>query len=219
MKKLLVSLLIILTLFLSLFATACKEEFTLLDYVSVLKSDVYQAEYKGVTLTADYGYIEEPLVLDGKKGNTTNYLTIKMPINEENVTYKIKLLTLDGEWAFKYDSTHASLVAKIPLSEHLVDFDATVSCESEQTTVKFTSILPKNILSPKDALKVLESSQKTYIDGYKNAGSFSAEIILKASVFKNNVYYYVTIADGNKNYKAMLINAVDGKLLAIRDVY
>lgn len=219
MKKLFILLLTLPILILSLFFVGCKEEFSLLDYVSVLKSDVYQAEYKGVKLTADYGYIEEPLVLDGKRGKTTYYFTVTMPINEENITYKIKINGVDGEWDFKYDDAHANLKARIPLSEHLVDFDATVTCESEQTAVKFTSILPQNVLSPKNVLSHLEKAQKTYIDGYKTDDGFNAEIILKVSVLKDKAYYYVAISTGEQNYKAMLVNAVTGELLAIRNVY
>ena len=219
MKKLFALSLTLLTLFLCLTLTACKDKFTLLDYVSVLNYDVYQAEYKGLTLTANYGYTEEPLVFDGKVGKTTYYLTVTLPINEENITYKIKLVGVDGEWNFKHDLHTATLKAKIPLSKHLVKFDATVICESEQTTVNFTSIIPPNTLAPKDALKHLEKAQQTYVNSYMKDGIFTAEIILKLSVFKNSAYYYVAISDSDDNYKAMLINGATGELLAIRNVY
>ena len=219
MKKLFAFALCLLTFLLPPTLTACKEEFTLLDYVSVLTLDVYRAEYKGYTLTANYGYTEEPLILDGKRGKTTYYLTVTLPINEDNITYKIKLNDVDGEWNFKHDLHTATLKAKIPLSKHLFNFDATVVCESDQTTVNFTSIIPPNTLAPKDALKHLEKAQQTYVNSYMKDGIFTAEIILKLSVFKNSAYYYVAISDSDDNYKAMLINGATGELLAIRNVY
>jgi uncharacterized membrane protein YkoI len=68
-------------------------------------------------------------------------------------------------------------------------------------------------------LENLYLSQKTYIDDLTKNGKFDGEIALKILVNNDTPYYYVAITDKDKNTKAMLLDAITGELLAIKDIF
>lgn len=220
MKKGLLSfLLIIFSLF--SFQTGCKEEFNLKDYVSYYQSNVYVGDYNGEKITAFYGQAEYPYKSDGIKGDLLPFLTFKMSATETNVNYNVNITT-DKEYQadFTFEPIKSHLTATLPVKTlDAYSFDATVTVKNEPTTVKFTSIVPSNIISVDKALSSLRISQQSYIDSLIDGDNFNAEIIVKLTVVKDKPYYYIGIADKSNNYKALLIDGVSAEVLAIRNVY
>lgn len=220
MKKVLLSFLLIVF---SLFTvqTGCKEEFNLLDYVSYYQSNVYVGDMNGTKITAYYGQSESPCNLDGIKGDFLPFLTFKVNLAKSNVNYHVSVTT-DKEYqtGFTFEPIKSHLTATLPVENlNANTFDATVTVKNEPTTVKFTSIVPSNIIPVDKALSSLYVNQKSYIDSLKDGDNFNAEIVIKLTVVKEKPYYYVGIADTNNNYKALLIDGITAEILAIRNVY
>ena len=211
-------LFILFTLVLPLTLGGCKDEFSLEDYVSVSRKNIYTADYKGATVTAYFERREDPILFDGIKCATYGFLTVKLPtkLTEGKYSFYFNGHTTD----FVFDAVKSVLVAKIPCDTPPVDsFDATVTIESERTDIKFTTIVPNGIIGESKALSSLYEHQKSYIDNLKNGDEFNAEIIIKVSVFKGEPYYYVAIAEKNGSFKALLIDAYTAEVLAMRNVF
>lgn len=201
--------------------SGCKDEFTLKDYVSYYQSNVYEGTCNGIKITAYYGKSENPYKSDGIKGELFPYLTFKLNAVEPNANYQIKIIT-DKEYQadFSFEPIKSHLVAKLPVKELNMDgFEATVTVKNEPTVVKFSSIVPDNVINIDKALSSLYTNQKSYIDSLKDGDKFNAEIILKLTVVNSKPYYYVGIADTSNNYKALLIDGYSAEILAIRNVY
>ena len=201
-----------------LFFSGCKNEFSLSDYVSINRQNIYTADYKSVRVTAYFEVSETPQVFDGVKSKTAPQLTFKLPVSLSQGDYQIECF--DAVADFKLDAVKNVLVATIPVTNAPVDgFDATVILGSERTTLNFKSEVPTGIITYNKALDSLYSAQKSYLDGLKTDGGFKAEIILKITVHKGVPYYYVAVADTNGGFKALLIDAYTAEVLAIRNVY
>ncbi len=201
--------------------TSCKKEFSLNDYVSYCQTNVYVGEYNGLKITAYYGQAEFPYKSDGIKGNLLPYLTFKINAVEPNANYHVSVTT-DKEYQsdFSFEPVKSHLTATLPVKNlDAYTFDATVTVKNEPVAVKFTSIIPDNVITVDKALSSLYTNQKSYVDSLKDGDNFNAEIIIKLTVVKEKPYYYVGIADKDNNYKALLIDGYTAEILAIRNVY
>ena len=100
------------------------------------------------------------------------------------------------------------------------EFTVTVFGNGKSEAVTLTSILPKNTISYQKALDCLYDEQKELIEFYQDKnGSFNAEINVRILVKNDKPYYYVGIASGNEKLKALLIDGISGKVLAIREIF
>jgi hypothetical protein len=102
----------------------------------------------------------------------------------------------------------------------LDNFDAKISFGSSEEKISMTSIVPKNALPPELALEKLEKEQEALIKSFKDSeGNFNAEIYMRILVKDNKPYYYVGFASGKDKLKALLVDGITGKTLAIREIF
>lgn len=222
MKKFIVILCTFLLLLFSI--PACKTQSSLIDHVSELRSDVFFGQNQTYSIKAGYGFKETPYDNDAKVCNRVyelNFILLDMESRTE--TFSITLNYKDKEYnaLFKLNPISHALSATIKIDDFdLSSFDVVIRCDSSSQTITLNSLLPANTISYLDALNHLEKNQKNLIDSYRNSdGSFGAEIYLRVLVKDQKAYYYVGLASGNHNLKALLLDGSTGKVLAIREVF
>lgn len=203
--------------------SGCAPKNPLLEHVSELRSDVFFGQSENYTIKAGYGFKETPYANDGKVKNKVYGLTIKL-IGKEMVgaEYNVKLKIGEKEHSqtFKLNPATHSLTAFIVIDEFtLKEFELSICCGADCEIVKMQSQLPENTISYLSALDYLYQNQTDLINSYYDQnGNFTAEIYVRVLVKDNSPYYYVGLASGGSNLKALLIDGINGEILAIREI-
>ena len=138
------------------------------------------------------------------------------------ITYNVSL-TFNGKdykSTFQLNPVSHNLTALLPIENfNLNEFDITLSYGSNTNVIKMKSTLPKNTISYTKALSCLQKSQaqllKTY---YDSNGNFNAEISLRVLVKDNHSYWHVGLSNQNGT-KALLLDGLTGKVLAVKDIF
>lgn len=217
MKKLIYGFLLLVFSFTCLSYGCKRQEFSLANYLTELRENIYEGESEHYKIKADYGFIKN------ESGSTVYQLTFKMKdVVDTNVTY---LVCFDlGEKSyqknFTFSPVHNILTAIVEVDCFNKDsFDITIKKASESENITLNSIIPPNTIDYKTALNYLYQGQKTYIDSFIDNGEFKAKLTERIVVKDDKGYYYIGIENENGKLKAMLIDGISGELLAIRDVF
>mgnify|MGYP003304454885 CR=1 FL=1 len=216
---------LLLSIFLCLFLLfgGCKTQDTLSPFVSELRLNCYHSENSDFDISAGYGFIEVNKDFDGKKGQTTYVLNFRLNhVQNDMTTYNLALSFNDKEYksTFKLNPISHNLTALIPVENfNLNEFNITLTYGSNIENIKMKSTLPKGTISYTKALSCLQNSQskllKTY---YDTNGNFNAEITLRVLVLDNHSYWYVGLSNSNGT-KALLLDGLTGKVLAVKDIF
>lgn len=222
MKKI-ISLILFLFCFTFSF-TACKSENKLLNAVSELRQDIYQGQGKSLSLTAGYGFKEQPFTNDGKVGQTINFLTFKLVDKEtDTTTYSLNFNFKGVEYigTFKLNPVTNTVICAIEVNDFdLKEFTVQVSYGSTIESISLKSIVPNNAITYSSALNFFLESQNSLISHYTDTnGNFNAEIYLRIIVKDGAPYWYLGVANGNDRLKALLIDGINGEILAIREIF
>lgn len=223
MRKICVFVCALLSLF-SLFLFACKPVNPLYDRVSELRCNIFEGDCDDFSLTAHYGFKETPFTNDGVPCERINLLTFKLVGKEiSSATYTLAFENGGQKYScdFKLNPVTHALNASVEIDEfNLSSFTVNIVCGADKKSVNMTSILPQNTIDYKTALDHLYNDQKDLISAYTDQnGAFGAEIYTRVIVRDNKPYWYIGIASGNGNLKALLVDGFSGKLLAIREVF
>ena len=145
-------------------------------------------------------------------GKETDAATYTLSFNCDGETY---------DATFKLNPVKNSLTASIEIADFTEkEFTVTVrsSSSSEQVTLKST--LPNGPLSFSDALLHLQKDQEKLISHYFDQdGNFNAELYMRVIVKDELPYWYVGFASGNEQLKALLVDGINGEVLAIREIF
>ena len=204
--------------------TACKETNELCPYVSQLRSNIFFSQDSDLQVKAYYGFSESPLVNDGNVDNTKYSLIFHLIDKQtDSVNYSLSFVFNDVEYKepFTLDPISNNLTAKIYIENfNLNSFSIYITSSSETTEVLLCSILPEKTISYVKALESLLTNQPQLINNYRDSsGVFNAELYVRVTVKEQKSYWYVGIASGNGNLKALLIDAFSGEILAIREIF
>ena len=222
-RKLLSALILVVILFCSSLM-GCTTRNSLFNSVSELKRNIYSGNSNNFSLSASYGFRETPYINDGKVGKLDNTLIFTLKNKQAAQTTYSVLVEFNGKThsaVFKNNPVNSNLKAVIILDNFDLDnFDAKISFGSSEEKISMTSIVPKNALSPELALEKLEKEQEALIKSFKDSeGNFNAEIYMRILVKDNKPYYYVGFASGKDKLKALLVDGITGKTLAIREIF
>lgn len=202
--------------------SACNKESTLINNVCSLKHTSYTGSSENYSLVANYGFDKQYY----PSSNTTklcNYLTFKLLDKEtEQVTYTIKLNFNNFDYLvdFKLNPVSNTLTAKMEIDGFFLrEFTAEIVKESSSEQIKFISNVPANTISYQKALSFLENDQANLIKSYTDQnGNFTADIVMRILVKDGKPYWYVGLMK-KQSTKALLIDGLTGKTLAIRDIF
>ena len=206
------------------FFTACKKVNPLYERVSELRLALYEGQSENFTLSASYGFKETPYNNDSSVGKKVYLLTFKLLGKEtDGVNFSLSFNFNSQPYSanFKLNPVTHNLTASVEIDDfNEKKFSVTISGGGAPETVNLKSILPENTLDYKKALDHLYADQQPLINAYldKN-GNFNAEIYARVLVKNQKPYWYIGIASGNGNLKALLIDGFSGKTLAIREIF
>lgn len=225
MKKFNYTFILIVTIFLCIFAlNGCKKNLNLCDYVTELKSDCFVSLDQQYNLKATYGFIEDNHVNDGNVNKKAYLLTFKLLDKQtDNVTYTINLSYNQQEYSatFKLSPVSHTLVAVMEIEDfNLKQFDATLCYSSQSIKIQMQSIVPENAITYQQALSHLHQQQSALINSYLDQdNNFLGEITARILVKDQHPYWYIGLCDKDAKIKALLIDGIDGQLLAVRDIF
>ncbi len=223
MRKICVFVCAFLSVFCS-FLYACKPVNPLYDRVSELRCNIYEGSFDQLTVIAHYGFKETPFDNDGKPCKKVNLLTFKLQGSyNDGATYTLLFENGEKKYScdFKLNPVNHTLSASVEVDNFSAHtFSVNIICGADNKKVDMTSILPENTIDYKTALDYLYNGQKDLISAYTDQnGNFNAEIYARIIVRDNKPYWYIGIASGNGNLKALLVDGFSGKLLAMREVF
>lgn len=216
-KNICLSVLSLLLIFTLCFSTlACNNQPDLHSFVNNATTNLYYGENEELKLKGAYSFSAE------KSGKTLYYFSvIILSPHEDLVTYSLQFNLSGKDYSLNFSLSPVSnrLTAKIEIPK--TEFSAvelTVQKGSEQKVITITSILPKNCLDYKSAVNSLCVSQKKLIENYYENGVFNGKISARILDNKNEFYWYIGLFNSQNDEKAFLINAINGEVLAIRDI-
>ena len=219
MKKIIV---IFLILCFTLGFSGCKKENAYLTYISELKQNLYAGTANDISVTAYYGFREEPFINDGKAGEKVYGYTFKLDIIPDEIRRAVELKTDNETYSavFTPDEITSEYKAFIEIKNHFErEFTVTYICGSEQTQITLCSIVPENCISYERALDLLTEKQQSLLNAYSSDNGFNAEIYMRIFIKNDSPYWYVGIASGHGKLKALLIDGISGELLAVREIF
>lgn len=224
MKRFIISLFVIATVLMMAFFTACKSENPLYSHVSELRQNIYEGQSQNYHVKAQYGYREHPFDNNAKVDEHVYRLIFKLMDKEtDGATYTVNLTHGEEKYSstFTLDPVTHSVTAKIEISDfNLNKFDIEISSSSSTEKVTMSSTLPENTIDYKTALDFLYQDQSALIESYTDQeGNLNLEIYERITVKNGKPYWYVGLASGNGNLKALLIDGISGQTLAIREIF
>lgn len=219
-KKLYISLLLGVIALCGTFFCACEKQSALLPYVTELRQNIYTGESENYSLTAYYGYTtasgettsKKVYALDFKlKGKQTENAAFTLYLDFGEKTYKKP---------FELDKTTDRLCAKIEIENFAPpSFDVKIACADMTESVTLTSALPQKTIDNAAALEYLEANQSALISACTDEnGNFSAEIVQRVLVKDGAPYWYFALKRDN-GVKALLVDGLNGDVLAVREVF
>lgn len=200
----------------------CKKADAYSDSISELKQDIYTGNSEEYPLTADYGFKESPYTLDGVVSTPIYGYTFKLHIIPDEAERILEFYDDEKKYsaAFGLDELTGEYKAFIEIQKHFEkQFSVNLICGAEIKSVLLTSNLPDGTISYKKALALLTENQRRFFDAYTVDGKFNAEIYMRIFVKDLKPYWYVAVSSGENKLKAMLIDGLNGELLAIKDVF
>lgn len=224
MKKRFVLPLTVLMLFTVLITFGCSKVNRLYSRLSELRLNLYEGESENYSLRAHYGFCETPNINDGTVGEKVYKLTFKIVSKTtEDADYSVSFTFNETPYKspFKSDPISGNLIATVETENfNLNEFKVYVCTASSSETVTLKSTVSETAIDYKTALDRLNESQSTMLDGYLDGnGNLSLEIRQRIITKNQTDYWYIGLIDADGNLKALLMDASDGKVLAIRDVF
>ena len=203
--------------------SACGKVNPLCDRVVDLRLAVFEATCDYFPLSATYGYKETPYVTDGVISNKEYFLEFKIVGHSYTNVQTYITLEFKGEKYkanFELNPVTHSVKAKMPIDNfNEKTFNATIYYGSEKADLTFNSILPENAITYDRALDSLIKDQKVLVDSFRDQnGNFIGEITARIIVRKGAPYWYIGLSSPSQT-KALLIDGITAKTLAIREIF
>ena len=227
MKKLCAYLIIFSLFSLSVFCSfSCsnKKVNPLYERVSELRTHLFEGKNENFSLSACYGFKETPYENDGAVKKKVYALTFKLWEKErDGATYALSI-DIDGEvykTNFKFNPVTHNLTAQIEVENFSKkEFNVSILSGGAPEVIYLKSIVPEKTIDYKKALDFLYNDQQNLINAFCDEnGNFNAEIYARIVVKNDKPFWYIGLASGSGNLKALLIDGFSGKTLAIREIF
>lgn len=209
--------------FLFLGFSSCHKHEPLIDRVSELRFELYEGFTDDYSVKAAYGYKEHPSANDGAIGNKVYALSFLLCDKTPDDVARV-LTFVHGENTyraeFKLNPANDSLCASVELADFAAkEFVVKIIVGSSAENVTLKSIIPERTITPAAALRALTEKQGDFLSAYKNEkGEFTGEISQRIIVKNEKPYWYVGIMNGKGGVKALLVDGINGEILAVREI-
>ena len=203
-----------------LFASGCKRELDLTEYVSEYRNNLFL--YKGDDFSVRLQNVvkEYPYVADGYKGELTQRveLTITAPqgIEKCEISFYANGTKHSGDASYDNVKRHFyfSCAADVA-SEYSIPLS--VSFNGAEREITLTSVKTDDLLSLKDVLTYAFESEKELLKTLAPNKEFEGELYVRL-LYEETPFFYVGIVDRNGKVTALLLDGKTGKVLAKRSV-
>ena len=200
---------------------ACEKTARYEKYVSLLRQDIYCGNYKDLTVTAEYGFKENPFTNDACARERVYGFTFFIPVIPDEIKRTVSFTENGKTYSANFTVNEITSEYKAFIETEPIDvkgFTADIVSGSEIISVSFSSVVPANAVSYKAALSALEKEQSPLLSSFTDNGEFKAELYLKIFVKNEKPFWYVGIAYGNDRLKAFLLDGFTAETLAIREI-
>lgn len=217
MKRIINLFLAIILTFSCLLIVGCQKANPLEANVVELRSNVYQAQSETYRLKASYGFKTD------EKNNKIYTLTVYLYDRlTDNATYSLSFIY--GGTNYQQTFTLNPLKNVLTLEFQIENFneksfEATLISSSFAEKIVFNSTVPSGTIDYKKALEHFQADQKTLIENRTENSEFTAKIVMRIVVKEDKAYWYVGIIEKDGSLKALLLDGLSGKTLAIREVF
>lgn len=193
------------------------------DYLTELRSDIFEGSSENYHIKAAYGFKESPFANDGIIGNRVYSLSFLLVDKEpDDVGRKIVFTFNEEEYRLdlKLNPLTDSITAVTEINDFNVkSFSIKIIAASETEEITLYSVVPDSAIGHERALEILVEKQSALIDVYKNdSGVFIGEISERIIVKKDKPYWYIGLLNGKGGTKALLIDGLNGEILAVREI-
>lgn len=201
--------------------SGCKQKIDLTDKISELRYDILTGQTENYTLKAEVGERETPCVTDGEIKEKTPYVTLTLTASDLNITYTASFIVEGVTYSQKFAVSPANSKLQATFNARITTNELSVKINggSNLETIVLKSVMPTNAKDYKTALNSLLISQPDLINKYITDGVFHGEIAVRLLVEKGKGYYYIGLTDLTKNTTALLIDAENLEVLAIRKIF
>ena len=206
----------IFTLFFS--TTACSKQLDYTQYLSENRQNIFIAERENFHLKIYAVDKEYPYCTDGFVGEVTSRVEVYFSIKNGGKTCHISLFhgdaTLGGEMSYDsvegeyFFSCAADLKNETALAVKLTHGE-------DEFTLTANSVKDESVLSPKQIIEALQTASYETFSALTKGKNFEGEIYMRL-IYESAPYYYVGITGRNKKTTAFLLDAAEGKILAIK---
>ncbi|MBQ1268863.1 MAG: hypothetical protein IIY09_00075 [Clostridia bacterium] len=181
---------------------------------------LYAGENDGYVLSAAAGLREQPYLADGVVGTVIPFFRIKVvPRGEWSEGEEFSLSLLVGE------ESYGEKLTVSPLGDYL---SATIAAEcpegKEVTAVIYRDgqsqripLILAQTVSFDSALRTAVKALSVQLSGYVVRGKFQGEIHARLTKVGETIYWFFSFIPPEKDPLSALIDAKDGKLLAVKD--
>ncbi len=219
MKKLTVIFATVLAIF-GIGLSGCKNA-TLQNFVSEYRKDILVGQsdcpIKAYVITK-----EDPMVADGIVSPTKDFIRFILDVEDTDANYLVcfSFGGKDYSPSLSLNALSGHLNAEIVVENFdQKSLEVTLKKGAERTEYTLFSVIPEKIVTLNDALSTLEREQTALIKSfYGENGQFNAEIIARILMKNDKPYWYIGLVS-NTTKKALLIDASNGQILAIRDIF
>lgn len=217
MKKIIV---IIMSAFLACLLCACSSNSSLYGNLSELRDNIYSGSNENYAVNCYTGFREKEFAADGVASSSVKTFNVKVipafeysDAQEFNVTVTIDGVNYGGKLTKHYEKGY--LVCSLNIEKNPPkNFDVTVYCDADASTVKVESIVTSEFIDVNEALNVAEKELAETIKNNSEGGAFKGEIHARLLDFNGEYYWYVGLITDSVKNQAVLIDAKDGTVAA-----
>lgn len=203
-----------------LFASGCKRELDLTEYVSEYRNNLLLYSCDDFSVRMQNVVKEYPYVADGYKSELTKRveLTVTAPEGTEHCKIRFYADGVEHAGDGSYDSVkrhfYYSCTANV---ENAHTIPLAVSFDGNEREITLTSVKTEDLLPLSEILRQAFESEKELLKKLTPKKEFEGELYVRL-LYEDAPFFYVGIVDRNGKVTALLLNGKTGKVLAKRTV-
>ena len=213
-------LLLVFTIFCLLFASACKRELDLTEYVSEYRNNLLLYSGEDFSVRMQSVVKEYPYVADGYKGEQTKRveLIITPPQGTEHCEVRFYADGAEHSGEASYDSVKRHFYYSCTATaENAYTVPASLTFDGRDQEITLTSVKTDDLLPLQDVLRLAFESEKELLKKLTPNKEFEGELYVRL-LYEDSPFFYVGIVDRNGKVTALLLDGKTGKVLAKRAV-
>ena len=200
--------------------SGCEKTDPLIESVTELRQNLYEGTGETLKLKAGYGFNLKSQKSDEQK---QYYLTIKI-LNpaKENTGYMVCFTHEEVEYKkeFEFNPITSNYSVSFEIDNFsLKEFTVSITFGSNKEEILLKCVVPDGTITYQTALKRLREQQSNLLSNYIDEnGNYNVEICARIIVKDGTPYWYIGLTDKNGVIRALLIDGLNGEVLAVKQI-